>query len=159
MPSIELPNLKFAKFKNTAFWLKSPNLMPAKFSHYTVVQWLQSHLQSNNHCAFISEVLNCLAQFVLHCWVTFINNLSCILTVDGGCVFHRILMAIPPCTLRSCPGRMEWWLSCLMVVLTLPYSTLVCSHPSMKLHGWATCRTSACSIADALICSACCRYL
>ena len=36
-----------------------------------------------------------------------------------------------------------------MVVLTLPYSTLVCSHPSMKLHGWATCRTSACSIADA----------
>ena len=27
-----------AKSKNTAFWLKSPNLIPAKFSRYTVVR-------------------------------------------------------------------------------------------------------------------------
>ena len=32
-----MPNLKITKFKKkTAFWLKLPNLMPAKFSHYTV---------------------------------------------------------------------------------------------------------------------------
>ena len=39
------PNLKFAKFKNTAFWLKSPNLMPAKFSRYTVAEGLSTAIR------------------------------------------------------------------------------------------------------------------
>ena len=30
----ELPNLRFANLQNMAFWLRSPNLMPEKFSHY-----------------------------------------------------------------------------------------------------------------------------
>ena len=42
----KLPNLKFTKFENTAFWAEIakynvqslPKLMPIKFSHYTVYQ-------------------------------------------------------------------------------------------------------------------------
>ena len=32
----ESPNIKLIKFNNTAFWPKSPNLMPAKFFHHLV---------------------------------------------------------------------------------------------------------------------------
>jgi len=36
--SLGLPNLKLTKLKNRAFWLKSLNLMPAKFSCYMVLR-------------------------------------------------------------------------------------------------------------------------
>ena len=36
----ESPSLRFTKLKNMAFWLRSPKLMPAKFSHYSTTHLL-----------------------------------------------------------------------------------------------------------------------
>ena len=90
----EPPNLKLAKIQNMAFWLKSPNLIPAKFSFYMVL-WLQPlHIELS--CWYTVGTLNLPQQNNNYFprWYTIseksVNINCCRVRVPYSCQVHQL---------------------------------------------------------------------